>query len=368
MEVGPLGREMRPGLCARRAEKPFRQRISDIIKSLPFRTDWISQKVVSMTSPISSEGGAVSGTLRLAMLGMIPGNGHPYSWSAIINGYDPEAMARCPYPVIPQYLGAQPIESVCVHGAEVTHVWTDDPSEAGLVAAAAKIRHVVARPEDVIGEVDGVIIATDDGTDHVRRARPFVEAGLPVFVDKPLATTREELAQFSAWRKAGARILSSSGLRYAPAVAELRGQEWRWITSLTCKSWERYGIHALEPVYTILGSGFVDVRNESQEGSDIVHCRHRSGAQATIAAIHDAYGSFGVIHAYGEKRSHSIRMQDTYRAFRGQMLAVVDWMRTGLDPYPFAETRELMAILIAGQESRSQGGARIAIEPLLETL
>ena len=46
--------------------------------------------------------------LRLAMLGMIPGNGHPYSWSAIVNGFDPEAMAACPYPVIPRYLGAQP--------------------------------------------------------------------------------------------------------------------------------------------------------------------------------------------------------------------------------------------------------------------
>ena len=47
--------------------------------------------------------------IRLAMLGMVEGNGHPFSWSAIINGrYDAEAMARCGYPVIPQYLGAQP--------------------------------------------------------------------------------------------------------------------------------------------------------------------------------------------------------------------------------------------------------------------
>ncbi|RKY68211.1 MAG: oxidoreductase, partial [Candidatus Latescibacterota bacterium] len=31
--------------------------------------------------------------LKIAMLGMTEGNGHPYSWSAIINGdYDPEEM------------------------------------------------------------------------------------------------------------------------------------------------------------------------------------------------------------------------------------------------------------------------------------
>ena len=102
----------------------------------------------------------MSAELRLAMLGMIPGNGHPYSWSAIVNGYDPAAMALCPYPVIPQYLGARPLSEVRIPGARVTHIWTDDPADAPLVAAAAMIPNVVARPEDVIGEVDGVILYT----------------------------------------------------------------------------------------------------------------------------------------------------------------------------------------------------------------
>lgn len=113
------------------------------------------------------------------MLGMLPGNGHPYSWSAIVNGYDPSKMAACPYPIISQYLGAQPLESVRIPEAQVTHVWTDNPAEAPLVAAAAKIPYVVEHSEDVIGAVDGVLIATDDGTDHVRRAQPFIETKTP---------------------------------------------------------------------------------------------------------------------------------------------------------------------------------------------
>jgi len=32
--------------------------------------------------------------LRLAMLGMIPGNGHPFSRSSIISGYDPAAFVE----------------------------------------------------------------------------------------------------------------------------------------------------------------------------------------------------------------------------------------------------------------------------------
>lgn len=299
------------------------------------------------------------------MLGMISGNGHPYSWSAIINGYDPAGMAKCPYPAIPQYLGAQPLETVRIPEARVTHIWTDDPIEAPLVAAAAKIPRVVARPKDVIGEVDAVIIATDDGADHVRRVRPFIEAGLPVFVDKPLATTRAELAQFLEWKRGGARILSSSGMRYAPELAELDGKSWLWLTSITCKTWERYGIHALEPVYKLLGPGFTEVRSEFQPGSDIVFCRHKNGTQATIAALHEATGSFGVMHAYGKDGNHSIRMHDTYRAFRCQLVAVIEWLRSDREPYPFSETEELMAIIIAALQSREQGGTLVSVQSIL---
>ena len=93
--------------------------------------------------------------IRLAMLGMVDGNGHPYSWSAIFNGYDRRWMQECPFPVIPEYLFAQPEEAFGIRGAHVTHIWTDDPKDAEHVAKAARIPNVVARPEDVIGEVHG---------------------------------------------------------------------------------------------------------------------------------------------------------------------------------------------------------------------
>ena len=43
--------------------------------------------------------------IKLAMLGMTEGNGHPYSWSIIINGrYNAEALAQCPYAAIIDYI------------------------------------------------------------------------------------------------------------------------------------------------------------------------------------------------------------------------------------------------------------------------
>jgi predicted dehydrogenase len=307
------------------------------------------------------------------MLGMIEGNGHPYSWSAIINGYDPAAMAQCPYPVIPVYLGKQPLASVRIPGARVTHIWTDDPADAPRVAAASKIEHVVQRPEDVIGHVDAAIIATDDGDRHVRRARPFVEAGLPVFVDKPLATNLDDLNQFVRWHRDGRAILSTSGLRYAPEMRVVAQQqddlgELRWITSLTCKTWERYGIHALEAVYPLVGPGFSCVQTVAQTGSDLVHLRHRSGVQLTIAAIHDAAGSFGTVHVYGTKGQLPLRLTDTYTAFREQLVAFIEFVRIGRRPFPFEQTVELMAILIAGIRSREQSGRAIELDEVLEQL
>src|SRR5438445_12727211 len=214
--------------------------------------------------------------IRLAMLGMIEGNGHPYSWSAIVNGYRPELMAACPYPGIVTYLGKQPLETVRIPGARVTHIWTDNPEDAPKVAAASRIENVVAHPEDVIGKVDAVILATDDGNDHVRRAAPFVKAGLPLLVDKPLAINMADLRQFAFWQKSGHWILSESGMRYAPEIAAIKEcsaeiGEPRWVTSITSTTWERYGIHALEPVYVELVPGLPSVQTLSQPGSDIVH-------------------------------------------------------------------------------------------------
>jgi predicted dehydrogenase len=307
------------------------------------------------------------------MLGMIPGNGHPYSCSAIINGYDPDKMAECPYPGIPRYLGAQPLETVRVPGAQVTHIWTDDPTEAPQVAAAAKIPNVVARPEEVIGHVDAVIVATDDGNDHVRRVRPFIEAGLPAFIDKPLAINLSDLRQFVQWHDEGRKFLSTSGMRYAPEIGRFQEAigslgELRWITSVTSKAWERYGIHALEAVYPLLGPGFISARTDYRAGKSLVYLEHESGVLLTVAALTDALGSFGAVHFYGTASHMPVTLQDTYHAFRAQLMAFLAMVREGNSPVPFAQTLELMAILIAGVRSREQDGRSVQVREVLSEL
>ena len=311
--------------------------------------------------------------IRLAMLGMIEGNGHPYSWSAIVNGYNPEEMAKCPFPVIPQYLSEVPANTMRILGARVTHVWTDNPADAPKVAAASRIQNVVARPEDVIGQVDAVIIGTDDGHEHVRRARPFIEAGLPMFVDKPLAINVPDLNQFIRWHQGGTVFLSSSNMRYAPEIRQVLRQktqlgELRWITTCTSKTWERYAIHALEGIWPVLGPGFLTVRTESRSGSDIAYITHRSGVQVNLAVIYDAIGSYGAVHVFGSKGNLAVSCWDTYTAFRNQLCAFVEMLRTGERPYPLSETIELMAVIIAGLRSRERAGQVVKVEEVFAEL
>ena len=309
--------------------------------------------------------------IRLAMLGMVEGNGHPYSWSAIINGdYDTEAMAQCGYPTIPQYLGAQPCNALGIDGAKVTHVWCDDPADAEKVARAARIPNIAEKPEDVIGKVDAVILPTDKGWEHLARAKPFVETGLPVFIDKPLTDREDHLRQFVRWHRQGRHVLSTSAMRYSREFAQLRQRllevgELRLLSTTTHKTWERYGIHALEAGHPFLApGGWLSVVNTGTPEANGIHPRHRDGASVVLAAIQDLYGASGVVNLYGTDGFLSARFSDTFYAFKKQLEVFVEYLRTGNAPFDFAQTIEQMKIIIAGVRSRDQLGRTVLLEEI----
>ncbi|HRE05234.1 MAG TPA: oxidoreductase [Opitutaceae bacterium] len=312
-------------------------------------------------------------SIRLAMLGSTPGNGHPYSWSALFNGYDREAMTKeCPFAGIPVYLNKEPAETLTIRGARVTHIHCvgDGGFTAEHVAKCSLIPHVVEKATDVIGQVDAVVIATDIGGEHVARARPFVEAGIPVFIDKPLTDNEADLKTFISWVESGKAIMSSSSMRYAKEFLPYRLStrelgDLRFVSITTPKSWETYGIHALESIYPILGPGFLTVRNTGTAQRNIVHLTHRKGADAVVVASSDMYGGFGLLQLCGTIGKVQLTSGDTYFAFKAQMQAFIDYLRSGIRPFPFAETVELMKLVIGGIRSREQGGREIAVADIL---
>ena len=310
--------------------------------------------------------------IRLGVAGMVEEDGHPFSWSAIINGFDPREMAQTEYPMIYNYLSAQPRSDFGIAGVKVTHAWCDERKDAERLARASLIPNVVGRPEEMIGQVDAVLIPTDKGWEHVERARPFIEASLPVYIDKPLVDHEEDLQQFVRWQRQGKAILSTSMMRYCREFAECHSRLYelgtlRLIISGIAKSWERYGIHAIEGVYPLLEPGGWEwVANTGSERANIVHIHHRSGVDALIPAVDDMFGGFGCLTLYGTTSSLTARFTDASRfgAFKRQLLDFVEYLRTGRSPVPFEHIVEIMKIVIAAIRSREEEGRKVRLSEI----
>jgi hypothetical protein len=191
--------------------------------------------------------------IKLGILGMSEGNGHPYSWSAIFNGYEPSAMSECGFPGIPAYLSKQTFPQDCIHGARVTQVWTQDRSLSRHIAEATFIHSVSNEPEDMIGQVDAVLLARDDAENHRQFAEPFIAAGIPIYIDKPFALSRQDALNLFALETRPAQIFSCSALRFSREML-LTQQDIERIGGITRisaqvpKLWKKYAIHVIDPI------------------------------------------------------------------------------------------------------------------------
>src|SRR5581483_6305167 len=81
-------------------------------------------------------------------------------------------------------------------------------------------------PAELFGKIDAVLIESVDGSVHRERALPFLERGIPTYVDKPFACSLDDARAIveTAERK-HLPLMSSSSLRYAPEVVAAKGGE-----------------------------------------------------------------------------------------------------------------------------------------------
>ncbi len=145
-----------------------------------------------------------------------------------------------------------------VAGASVTVVWDADIEAARRLAWAAKIPRVAEEPEELLGTVDGVILVDDGSMRHQRHAGIFFHAGLPVFIDKPLAPSFSEARAIAAQAsECGAPLMSCSALRFAAELATVRERlaDVGEIVSVEGRCRGQmfyYGIHLLEALMAAL--------------------------------------------------------------------------------------------------------------------
>jgi predicted dehydrogenase len=231
---------------------------------------------------------------------------------------------------------------------------------------------LVDRPEAMIGHVDGVLIESLEGAAHWERARPFLEAGIPCFIDKPFAGSVAEAKKIAdlAARK-GVPLFSSSSLRYAPEVVRFpqdpkHGRLWGVLAYGPASQHPRnpgllhYAIHAVEILYTLMGPGCEWVTCMETKGTDVVTGRWHDGRLASIRGIRDGPGAFGFT-AFTDAGVKSIPVSTLF-IYRELLTKIVEMMQTRKPPLAIGVTVEIMAFMEAARVSAHNHGNGVRVE------
>lgn len=227
---------------------------------------------------------------------------------------------------------------------------------------------LVTRPEELLGKIDGVLIEAVDGSVHLERARPFLEAGIPTYIDKPFAcSVREARELIDLAEKKKVPLFSSSSLRYAPEVVTFKNNEFQTGAVVGCDAYSpasthprnpglfHYGIHGVETLYAVMGPGCETVWAVSEPGTDVVTGRWKDGRVGTLRGTRAGSHSYGFT-AFGEKKVAPVTIGTQY-IYRELLKKIVQMFQTGRSPLDIRETLEIVAFIEAANRSGKEKGA-----------
>ncbi len=295
--------------------------------------------------------------IKIGVIGASEGNGHPYSWSAIFNGYDEERMATCPYALIPDYLSQQKFPEDAIAGAKVVSVFTQDRALSEHIAAASKIDKVCASLEELIAGVDAVLLARDDAESHLTFAKPVLDAGLPIYIDKPLAFTVAQAKEILAHERYSNQIFTCSALSYSPEMyfsdtdRELTG-EIRYIDAIVPKYWQTYALHLIEPILKIIGfeRKVVDVAVNKIAGISHALFVFNDGVVVTLKSTGKYYSPFKMI-VCGEKGTKELCFsKSSFSAFKAALGHFINVVNKEQDVWDRGFTLKAIELLELGNK------------------
>jgi len=289
---------------------------------------------------------------RVGILGFSEGNGHPFSFSAIINGFSDTGMAASGWEGIHNYLCQRDASEFGIGDLKVTHAWTQFSEITKKLCDASKIPNAVSDPREMLGNVDAIIIARDDYESHLALALPFLTDGLPVFVDKPLTLDPGELRTFRPFLESG-KLMSCSAMRYARELDLLRISipgfgPIKLVRGAIVLSWEKYGIHLLEAIFGLMNPAPLYALSTGADHDSVVLGGDREGILIQIDCLGAAPRTFS-IEIFGKEQRVSAEITDNFSMFRRALWHFHDSMKTGTPAIEPAQTILLMRILMAGR-------------------
>jgi predicted dehydrogenase len=233
---------------------------------------------------------------------------------------------------------------------------------------------IVGSIDDLVAKVDVVLLESVDGRPHLKQVIPVLKAGKTVFIDKPIAgSLADALLIFALAKKYKTPVFSSSSLRYYPGIAGAKknaktGEVVGCLTYGPCSLEEHhpdlfwYGIHGVESLFTIMGTGCRTVSRASTPDTDVVTGIWADGRIGTFRGIRRGAAGYDAL-VFGSK---GIALAGGNGGYEPLVKEIVRFFKTGHAPVSAEETIEIYAFMEAADESKRQGGRPVTIESVLQ--
>lgn len=227
---------------------------------------------------------------------------------------------------------------------------------------------VVHDMDELLEQVDAVMLCSNDARVHLEQAMPVIERQKKLFIDKPFATNLEESIRiFDAAEKHETPIFTSSALRFIKSIRNLDratcGKVLGAHTFSPCSIepyladllW--YGIHGIEMLFSVMGTGCKTVQRTHTEFFDSVTGVWDDDRIGTFRGFRKAGSGFGgTVFA-----AKSIFSLGGFEGYKPLVKAVVDFFESGNPPVGRRETLEIIAFIMAADESKKQGGRTVPL-------
>jgi predicted dehydrogenase len=228
---------------------------------------------------------------------------------------------------------------------------------------------IVSSIDELLKKVDVVLLETNDGRRHLEQALPVLKAGKRMFIDKPIAASlADATAIFKASEKYKTPIFSSSSLRYMDGLEEARNGKFGKVLGAQTYSpsplepthpdffW--YGIHGVEMLFTIMGTGCKSVSRVYTADTDLVVGIWEGNRIGTFRGLRSGKKDYGIT-VFGENNIVEI---NNFKGYNPLLLKIVNFFETGKVPVNPKETLEICAFIEAADESKKNNGASVNIE------
>jgi hypothetical protein len=244
--------------------------------------------------------------------------------------------------------------------------YTQEMREKYGVAIAGSI-------DELLAQVDVVLLESVDGRPHREQARPVFQAHKPLFIDKPIAgTLADAIAIVDLARQTKTPCFSSSSLRFSPDIAAMRHHS-KVGDILGCDAFGPchlephhpdlywYGVHGVEALYTIMGTGCRTVARTQTEGTEMVVGVWTGGRIGTYRGLRQGHAGYGAT-VFGSK---GIAPAGEFGGYKPLVVEIVKFFKTGKAPVDLEETLEMFAFMEAADESKRQGGKPVSLESVM---